>query len=389
MRIFIGLREIANITATYAKGFEALGHDTFTILWSRNRFYPNSKYDLVIADHFDASQSNKGYWNTWLTKIKRAVFRLSSFIYSLATCDIYIFTYGSSFLHRYIDYPIIKLFRKKIISVFLGSEIRHWYAYEQEMRYLGMYEDVKPYIEYARNQPGGPLHEKLDIIHAAEKYADLILSLPSMSQLLKRPYMRINIPLDLNQYQFNINNNELPIVVHAPSDRGVKGTNFIMAAVDHLQQEGVEFKFKLIENMSNADVRQLLADSDIVVDQLFSHSVATLALEAMACGNVVLARFTPTYSLIPSDCPVVNVNKDTLVEQLRNILLDRDLRRKLAHEGRRYVEKYHSHLHVVQQILDWLQPGGINEYDFTPTFFQNELNIPPELRQEVSSKSKT
>ena len=389
MRIFIGLREIANITSTYASGFQDLGHNPFTSIWNRNTYYPDSQYNLVIGDYINATHPNRSPINVYFMKIKRGIFRFLIFLYSLATCDVYIFTFGSSILPRYIDYPIIKLFRKKIISVFLGSEIRHWYAYEQEMRFLGMYDDVKPYIEYVQNQAGGSLQKKLKIINAAEKYADLILSLPSMSQLLKRPYMRINIPLDLHQYHFNITTNEIPMVVHAPSDRGVKGTKFILAAIENLHQEGVEFKFKLIENMSNANVRQLLADSDIVLDQLFSHSVGTLALESMACGNVVLARFTPEYTLIPSDCPVVNVNKDTLDAQLRNIILDRDLRRKLAHEGRRYVEKHHNHRHVAQQILDWLQPGGINEYDFTPTFFQNDLTIPEELLQEVSSKSKT
>jgi len=389
LRIFIGLKEISNITSTYARAVQDLGYDTFTCVWNRNPYYPGSQYNLVISDYIKPIQPQKSKLKVYLMKVKRGTFRVLLFLYSLATCDVFIFTFGSSILPRFIDYPIIKLFRKKIISVFLGSEIRHWYAYEQEMCFLGMYDDVEPYIKYVQNQPGVSLQNKLEIIQAAEKYADLILSLPSMSQLLNRPYMRINVPLDLHQYNFNITTNEIPMVVHAPTDRGVKGTNFVLTAIEHLQQEGIEFNFKLIENMSNTKVRQLLADSEIVIDQLFSHSLGTLALEAMASGNVVLARFTPAYTLIPSDCPVVNVNKDTLVEQLRNILLDRDLRLKLAHEGRRYVEKYHSHLHVVQQILNWLQPGGINEYDFTPTFFQNELTIPPELFQKISSRPKT
>jgi hypothetical protein len=48
MKIFIGLTDVANVTANYAAGFRALGHNVFTAVWSRSRFYPDAEYDLVI-----------------------------------------------------------------------------------------------------------------------------------------------------------------------------------------------------------------------------------------------------------------------------------------------------------------------------------------------------
>ena len=49
MKIFIGLTDVANVTDNYAKGFRALGHEVFTVVWSKSRFYPEVEYDLVIG----------------------------------------------------------------------------------------------------------------------------------------------------------------------------------------------------------------------------------------------------------------------------------------------------------------------------------------------------
>jgi hypothetical protein len=48
MRIFIGFTDIANIAYVYAQAFKELGHQTFTVTWSKSYFYPDSDYDVVI-----------------------------------------------------------------------------------------------------------------------------------------------------------------------------------------------------------------------------------------------------------------------------------------------------------------------------------------------------
>jgi hypothetical protein len=130
-----------------------------------------------------------------------------------------------------------------------------------------------------------------------------------------------------------------------------------------------------------------LTQADIVVDQLFSQTTATLSLESMATGNAVLTNYRT--DRVRSDCPAVKVSIYTLVDQLRKVILDRNLRRRLANEGRMYVEKYHDHTEVAKQILRWLKPAGIGRYDVVPTFFQNHFFIPPELlRKELAGRSK-
>lgn len=382
MHIFIGLKEIANVTTTYAKGFQVLGHETYTVVTGKKRFYPDSHYDVVVSDAIRIARPGMGLLQRMLYQIRLRGFLLLQLLRVLVSCDVLIFVYGTSFLPGYLDYPIFKLLGKRIVSVFCGSDILYWYAYEQEMRLLGMFDEIRPYAEHRKRGPSNLLPVKLRVVQAAERHADLILSQPSMGQLQTRPYMRFNIPLDLSQYRFNVPGRSVPIVLHAPSRRAIKGTEYVLETIEQLQREGLQFEFRLIENMPNAQVRELLAESDIVVDQMFSQTVATLALESMATGNVTLARYRPEYARIPRDCPVVNVTVATLANRLREVILDRDLRSQLAHAGRSYVEEHHCHVHVAQQVLDWLDPGGIQEYDFVPTFFQDEFVMSSELLDE-------
>ena len=302
MRIFIGLAEVANNAFTYAKAFQSLGHETYTVIVERNSFYLDSTYDTVLNGERVAPEK-------LLSRSEMLTRRIKVFIRALRNCDTFLFLFGTSFLPRHWDYPILKLFGKHIVSIFLGDDVRYWYAYEQEMRLLGWEADLKPYLEY----------RKSDV-------TDLF--------------------------------------------------------VTKLKREGLPFEFQLVEKMPNTEVRELLAKADIVVDQLFSQTVAGFALESLATGNVVLAKYNSEYSHIPSDCPVVNVTVDTLPTELRRFVLNGDLRRQLAYAGREYVERYHSHVKVARQILDWLKPGGIQAYDFVPTFFQKDFMMPPELLKE-------
>lgn len=387
MRIFIGLTEIANIAFTYAKGFHSLGHGTYTVIWRRHQYYATSEYDVILAKRIRYRNSS-GLLREFITVAQTLAIYVSTFLKALMTCDVFIFLFGTRFLPRYLDYAILKIFGKCVVSVFLGNDIRYWYAYEQEMRLLGLESELAPYLKYRKTYSGDFFRTKISMVRHAERYANVILSQPGMGQLQIRPYMRTNIPLDLSQYCFHVANRERPLVLHAPSDRGVKGTEYVLAAVRRLEQEGVSFEFRLIEGMANEELRRLLAQSDIVVDEIFDNIFGTLTLEALACGNVVLARYDPSYAHVPSDCPVVNVTMETLTDQLRRVIIDRAWRHQLACAGREYVERHHSHVRVAQQVLSYLGRGGIPEYDFVPTFFQRDFIMSSKVLKEEELKMK-
>lgn len=389
MRIFIGLREIANIVNKYARGFQELGHSTQTLVLRKNPFYPQSHYNVVVEENLGAPPYSKGLLFGVTYRIKRQAFLTLEFLRALVRCDIFIFTYASSFLPRYWDYPILKLFGKRIVSVFCGSDIRYWRAYEQEFARLHPNLDARSLYADVHDHTSDDFSIKIFRVRAAERYSDLILSLPSFGQLQSRPYMRINLPIDLSQLRYEVPEREHPVVLHAPSRRHLKGTRYVLMAIEKLRAEGIPFEFNLVENMDNERLKEMLTKADIVIDQLYSLSIATLSLEAMATGNVVLTRYAPEYSQISPECPAVNVNTDTLAEKLREVILNINLRRKLAFAGRRYVENHHDHIYIAQQILNWIEPGALTEYDFVPDFFTGKFDLSPEIIREENRALRT
>jgi glycosyltransferase involved in cell wall biosynthesis len=285
-------------------------------------------------------------------------------------------------------YPILKLLGKKIITAFWGSDIRYWYAFAEEMKSFGVQDEMLPIFDYMKNRSGGSYWDKQHTVRVAEKYSDLIISQPDCGQLLTRPYMRANVPLDLSEYKFNVPGRIKPIILHAPSVPEAKGTDIILNVIKELKEEGLEFEFQLIEKMPNRQLRELLTDSDIVIDELYSATVGGLSSEAMATGNVVFVRYMSDYSKVPTGCPAINVNVFTIKDNLRKMILDVDQRKALAYHGRPYVEAFNDNIKICEMLLVWLSQKYNINYDFHPTFYKN-FHLPEKvLIEEKREKNK-
>jgi len=374
MRIFIGLTDIANLTAIYAKGFEALGHEVFSAVWNKSRFYPDSHYDLVIDDRVPGIKTTnkiKSYLKIILNMAR---------LFKAINYDLYII-YAPAVLPTGYFYPVLKLLGKKIITPFWGSDIRYWYAFSEEMESLGAHHEMLPFFEYAKNRSGGSYWDKLRTVKAAEKYSDLIITQPDCSQLLSRPYMRACVPLDLSTLTNHVPARPEPLILHAPSVPEAKGTDVVLRVMDELAAEGLHFQFRLIENMPNKELRQLLSESDIVVDELYSITVGGLSSEAMATGNAVLVRYLSEFSKVPPGCPAINTSINTLKANLRQVIVDLDLRIKLATAGRPYIEANNDNVKVCKNLLDWVEQENSMNFDFYPSFYK-KLKIPEQILRD-------
>lgn len=379
MRIFIGFTDVANIAATYADGFRALGHEVFSVVWSRSPFYPDSRYDVVIDSTPPGSASRRSL-STYLGMAAR----LGS-LWRASDCDLFIM-FAPAVLPSHLYYPALKALGKRIVTAFWGSDIRYWFAFAEEMRALGVEDEVHPFFEYVHTRSGGGYQDKARTVRVAEKYSDLIISQPDCAQLQSRPYMRANVPLDLSKYEFHVPGRLRPLILHAPSVPEAKGTDIVLRTVDELRSEGLEFDFRLIEAMPNVELRRLLSEADILVDELFSSTIGSLSAEGMATGNVVLVRYMPEYCKVPVPCPAVNVNLNSLKENLQQVILDLNRRQELAAQGRPYVEACNDHISVCRDLLRWLEKRDTPSYDFHPSFVQ-QLRLPADLLEREKAES--
>jgi glycosyltransferase involved in cell wall biosynthesis len=153
------------------------------------------------------------------------------------------------------------------------------------------------------------------------------------------------------------------VVAHAPTDRDIKGTDHVLAAVDALRSEGVDVELDLIEGVARSDVFERLARADIVVDQLLIGWYGGFAVEAMALGRPVLAYIRedePEDNPFGALLPVVRTSPAALTDDLRRLASDPERRRQLAASGRRFVEEHHDPRRIARTVLDGIgsTPGS-------------------------------
>jgi hypothetical protein len=149
-----------------------------------------------------------------------------------------------------------------------------------------------------------------------------------------------------------------PVVLHAPTHRGAKGTRYVLAAFERLRADGVEFEPLLVEGVSQAEALAAYKRADLLVDQLLYGWYGGLAVELMALGRPVVAyiresdlRFVPDE--LRASLPVVSATPDSIYEVLRELLtVRRGELPVLGARSRAYVERWHDPRAVAAQLAE-------------------------------------
>ena len=134
---------------------------------------------------------------------------------------------------------------------------------------------------------------------------------------------------------------DVPVVVHAPSRKSLKGTDEIEGALQPLIDEGL-ITYRRIENVPAAEVMGFLADADIVIDQVLLGIYGVLSCEGMVLGRLVVGRADAgTRDRVPREIPIVDVTPSTLCATMREILANRGKYQAIAAEGPGFVREFH------------------------------------------------
>lgn len=368
MRIFLGTNDVAKILTGLKEGFLANGCEVTTLVKDLHPFY-DFDYDHTILRRFKNSANYKN------KHIRRAVefadysiqnyrikTRLDRFI---EEHDVFVFLW-SSLQKKYADYPLIKKANKKIVNVFVGSEVRHISAFQQEFG--------GDQATWEKEFHDDDLNSKIFTLRNAELYSDLILSVPDQAGLAIRPYDHLYLPLDTAKIKFNATDHQPLKIVHAPSRSGAKGTALITKTIEQLQQEGVKLELKLLQHVSNKQLMEELRNADVLVDELYGHGPGMLSLEGMASGCAVATHAMSTYKNI-FDPPVCNIGEDNMYEQLKHLFTDREYRMKLVTDGKKFVDTKNTPAAIAKDILFKLNNPN-KAHDYTPTFYLKNYKLP-------------
>ena len=138
-------------------------------------------------------------------------------------------------------------------------------------------------------------------------------------------------------------------VVHAPNHRGVKGTEFVIRAVEELRREGLDVELRLLEGYSNDEAREIMRGSDILAEQLIGALYGLNGIEGMALGLPMLCnlghdtlRVFRRYAFL-DECPAVSASPETCTAVLRMLVTNPAMRADIGRASRDYAVKYHSY----------------------------------------------
>ncbi len=362
----LGTIEICGIIATYARSFKKLGINTKSIVMFKNWAFVQEKYDAIGLDSTQHNFQAALREDNPLARLKLfgriGCFGAGQFLRSLGRNNWFIFVFGSNFLPfhyslpflNFIDYAVLKRLGNVIVSIFVGCEVRNKVTSEYFNEKHGLNDICR---ECRRRETPCDPKRALRVIRGAERYSDLIITVPDLAFELHRPFYPFRMPIEVEQYRYHIPKNRIPRIIHAPSDRVIKGSGLIFEALDRLERGGTRFERVFLEKVSNLEVRNILAEGDILVDQVYSNLAAKLALEGMASGCAVLCGLNKEFNLIPEECPVIPIRPDPedIRKKLKNLLDNPGIISELAERGRKYVEKYHESNGVVREIIHWIE----------------------------------
>ena len=135
----------------------------------------------------------------------------------------------------------------------------------------------------------------------------------------------------------------VPVIVHAPNHRHVKGTEYLLDAVDRLRVRGFPFELRLIEGVPRDEALRLYVDADIVADQFIGGAFGIFALEGMALGKPVLTYLDEEHLRRPIyNHPLVNSTPENLAEVLAALHAVPELRARIGTASRASVVRYQS-----------------------------------------------
>ena len=154
--------------------------------------------------------------------------------------------------------------------------------------------------------------------------------------------------------------NLIRILFAAQKLRGqMKGTDQLEPLFDRLALEFPDvIELCKVESVPFEQYQRLVAEADVVVDQLYSFTPAMGALESMARGKVVISGYEPEYRTFidgPEESGIINLrpfDDEGNYELLRRTLTDRNKIARLQECSQAFVRRYHDADDVARQYVE-------------------------------------
>jgi hypothetical protein len=292
----------AGIPWTNVLALRKRGVDARLVVFNRYRLHPEADRSLERRGGLFRRQATQ--WKALLELLPHA--------------DVFHFYFGLTLVPRVLQFPLLRALRKKSVLHYLGSDIRGKspselaYGRKADAQVVGSYDAVRWVPE-------------AEVIPPAIDVRGITPSPPS--------------------------DRARPLVVHAPSSRARKGTEFVAAAC-----EGLDVDLRIVEGLEHTEAFERYRDADIVVDQLNSGWYGVFAIECMALGKPVVGYLHDeaaerTGEAFGLPVPIVRATKDDLRARLEPLVASPNERRLAGKASRAFAEEVHDLERMTDRLL--------------------------------------
>jgi glycosyltransferase involved in cell wall biosynthesis len=357
-KVFIGLREIAGYFSSLKKGFDENGIECAFLNLGGNRFnYSAGKNPIWISSlnfvgvHFGSKFSKNFVLRFLWLVIFQNIFSLFAFFLSVFKYDVFIFGGNSSFFF-FLDLPILKLLRKKIIFVFLGTDSRplylNGYVFNGEKKIALM--TILTWIQKR-------------VIKFIENHATVIINHPPQAYFHEKNYIAgllLGIPyenISLNSKETKKSNQGYPLrIIHIPSKSGPKGSIKFSEIITRLKSR-YNIEYIEISGIPHNKVIDIIRTADFAIDELYSDT--PMAVFATECAFHRVPSVVGSYyaEMIKEDFldyqipPSLFVFPEEIEKAIEKMITDKEFRLDLANKAYDFVTSNWSASIVAEKYL--------------------------------------
>lgn len=304
----------------------------------------------------------------YIGKIPRPIINMMN-VKKLENYDVASYVHRISFIDkphflRFQDIPIVRDKVQVMSYTGLGCDEISFIADNKSLPYkpcnsCQKYDDPARYCERIVR----PL--KFEAVNNLNKYFDCVFSsmveYSHIGDAYKGKVQKIPLPLDVSEIPWKPSGkdkNTKVKIIHTPSRAGFKGTEIVLEAIKELRTFRNDFEFKVVSGLPFDKYIEVIAEADIVIDQVWSQSPGMNALWLLGMGKIVFSgntKLAQDYFNFSEVSPIINAAPDPhqLAIDLSNTIFSKDRFQMLAEAGREYIKENHDNLKIALQYISY------------------------------------
>jgi glycosyltransferase involved in cell wall biosynthesis len=247
------------------------------------------------------------------------------------------------------DLPLLHSLGIKVALLGHGGELRHPLKHMERHEFSHYHDAPEGVIERLL-----PLAERNHLVARASGLPLFVTTPDLLADVPWATWAPLVVDVDAWRCDRPVMERKRPVVLHAPSARWTKGTGRIMPVLEELDRHGT-IELRLVEKLAWAEMRAMVQDADVVIDQFTTGAYGTLSCEAMAAGRPAIAYLSDgVKEIVGPELPIVDATPATLRSVLMGLLDDRGRTAKIGLDSAHFAQKFHSGARTAEVLSAFL-----------------------------------